>query len=116
MLESKRSFLANLDEKLQCPIDEDADYENTYWCNRDLIPIPPSRRTWTWQGYAGYWIITGVNTTAWKASSSLLSLGLGVSQAMGVIVGASLICGLLAVFAGWMGGHHYLGFTVLSRA
>lgn len=45
--------------KLECPVDEDANYENTYWCNRDLIPIPEDRRTWTWQGFAGYWIITG---------------------------------------------------------
>ena len=66
--------------KLECPVDENANYENTYvcssmishdttknsklihsqqWCNRDLIPIPENRRTWTWQGYAGYWIITG---------------------------------------------------------
>ena len=34
---------------------------------------------------------------------------------MGVIVGASLIAGLLAVVAGWMGSHHYIGFTILSR-
>ena len=42
-------------------------------------------------------------------------LGLTVGQAMGVIVGASILAGLLAVIAGWMGSHHYVGFTVLSR-
>lgn len=62
--------------KLECPVDDNANYENNYvyndpdygahrdtnykkWCNRDLIPIPDDRRTWTYQGYAGYWIITG---------------------------------------------------------
>lgn len=40
-------------------MDENANYTNTLWCNRDLIPIPSERRTWTWQGYAGYWIIAG---------------------------------------------------------
>lgn len=35
---------------------------------------------------------------------------------MGVVLGASLLAGLLAVVAGWMGSHHYLGFTILSRA
>jgi len=34
---------------------------------------------------------------------------------MGVIVGASLLAGLPAVVAGWMGSHHYIGFTILSR-
>ena len=57
----------------------------------------------------------GANTTAWTAGSSLLALGLSVPQAIGVIVGSSLICGLLAIGAGWMGSHQHLGFTVLSR-
>lgn len=35
------------------PIDEDSYYENTTWCNRDLIPIPPERRTWDVWGYFG---------------------------------------------------------------
>ncbi|KAK2745597.1 hypothetical protein FQN55_006087 [Onygenales sp. PD_40] len=37
------------------PIDENATYKNTTWCNRDLIPIPPERRTWGVWGYFGYW-------------------------------------------------------------
>lgn len=102
--------------RLECPVDDDANYENTYWCNRDLIPIPEDRRTWTWQGFAGYWIITGANNSAWTAGSTMLSLGLSVSQAMGVIVGSSLIISMIAVVAGWMGSHDYLGFTVMSRA
>jgi len=103
-------------KNLECPVDENAEYQNTFWCNRDLIPIPYDRRTWTWQGFAGYWIITGINTTAWTSGSSLLALGLSVGQAMGVIVGVALITGMLAVAAGWMGSHKYIGFTVLSRS
>jgi NCS1 family nucleobase:cation symporter-1 len=100
-----------------------------------LIPIPEDRRTWTWQGFAGYWIITGMrlrnvcvlklklsgcgtgaNNSAWTAGSTLLALGLSVGQAMGVIVGGSFIISIIAVVAGWMGSHDYLGFTVMSRA
>jgi hypothetical protein len=44
--------------------------ERMQWCNRDLIPIPEDRRTWTWQGFAGYWIITGVSSSSdWKYPS-----------------------------------------------
>jgi nucleobase:cation symporter-1, NCS1 family len=71
------------------------------WCNRDLIPIPKERRTWTWQGFAGYWVIAGINTTAWTAGSSLLALGLSVPQAIGVMVGVALISAIIAVLAGW---------------
>jgi NCS1 family nucleobase:cation symporter-1 len=113
--ENTKARLRYWAKRLECPVDEERDYENTFWCNRDLIPIPVDRRTWTWQGFCGYWIVNGINTTAWTAGSSLLSLGLSVRQAMGVVVGASLISSIIAVITGWMGSHHYLGFTVLSR-
>ncbi|KAK8209476.1 NCS1 family nucleobase:cation symporter-1 [Phyllosticta capitalensis] len=103
-------------KRLECPVDENSSYRNTYWCNRDLIPMPEDRRTWTWQGYAGYWTIAGINTTAWTAGSTLLSLGLSVPQSIGVMVGVALISALIAVVAGWPGSHLYLGFTVLQRA
>jgi nucleobase:cation symporter-1, NCS1 family len=98
-----------------------------------LIPIPRDRRTWTWQGFAGYWVIggqlhrsdsnrsrfslvsPGINTTSWTIGSSLLALGLSVGQAMGMVVCAAVIIGFLAVGAGWMGSHQHLGFTVVSR-
>lgn len=131
---SNRERAKHWAKRLECPVDENADYKNTFWVNRDLIPIPDERRTWTWQGFAGYWVITGrcsvqnsmaalpsdsfggVNTTAWTIGSSLLALGLSVGQAMGVVVGVSLLTAIIAVSAGWMGSHQYLGFTVLSRA
>ncbi|GIZ47129.1 hypothetical protein CKM354_001022900 [Cercospora kikuchii] len=111
-----KSKLAHWAHRLECPVDPDANYHNTFWCNRDLIPIPSSRRTWTWQGYAGYWVIAGINTTAWTSGSSLLALGLSVPQAMGVMVGVALISAIIAVLAGWPGSHEYLGFTVVCRA
>ncbi|KAK7946774.1 uncharacterized protein PG986_011095 [Apiospora aurea] len=111
-----QSRMSRWAKKLECPVDKDANYKNTFWCNRDLIPIPEDRRTWTWQGFAGYWVICGINTSAWTAGASLLSLGLSATQAIGCVVGVALIAALVAVLAGWPGSHLYLGFTVLSRA
>ena len=34
---------------------------------------------------------------------------------MGTVIGASIFIALLAVGAGWMGSHQYIGFTVTSR-
>ncbi|KAK8201301.1 permease for cytosine/purines, uracil, thiamine, allantoin-domain-containing protein [Phyllosticta paracitricarpa] len=76
--------------------------------------MPEDRRTWTWQGYAGYWTIAGINTTAWTAGSTLLSLGLSVSQSIGVMVGVGILSALLAVLAaswGMRGGF----WPVLNR-
>lgn len=61
-------------------------------------------------------IAYSINTTAWTAGSTLLSLGLSAPQAIGCMVGVALISALVAVLAGWPGSHLYLGFTVLSRA
>lgn len=38
---------------LPSPKDENAYYENTTWCNRDLIPIPADRRTFGVLSYFG---------------------------------------------------------------
>ncbi|KAL1871969.1 hypothetical protein Daus18300_004606 [Diaporthe australafricana] len=58
MTAEAKSRAAYWAKRLECPVDEDANYRNTFWCNRDLIPIPEDRRTWTWQGFAGYWVIS----------------------------------------------------------
>lgn len=69
---SRASYWA---KRLECPVDEDANYRNTFWCNRDLIPIPEDRRTWTWQGFAGYWVICGCVNQSLQTQNSLSLCG-----------------------------------------
>ncbi|KAJ5755857.1 hypothetical protein N7533_005400 [Penicillium manginii] len=122
-------------QKLQCPKDEDAQYENTTWCNRDLIPTPPDRRTygvWSYFGanlcpsallkdqlndlfFLGYWTVSGSCISAWSTGSTLLAFGLSPQQAIAVVVVGGILAGLLAVACGWMGENHHIGFTVSSR-
>lgn len=33
--------------------DETRQEETTAWCNRDLVPLPPARRTWGWFNFFG---------------------------------------------------------------
>ncbi|KAL4978851.1 permease for cytosine/purines, uracil, thiamine, allantoin-domain-containing protein [Aspergillus desertorum] len=115
-------FLPMLARTLVClltlivsPVDEDADYANTTWCNRDLIPIPPERRTYGVWSYFGYWTVSGACVSAWSTGSTLLAFGLSPQQAIGVIILGSFLTGLLSVFCGWMGEVHHIGFTVSSR-
>ncbi|KAI0916920.1 hypothetical protein AcW1_007757 [Taiwanofungus camphoratus] len=102
-------------KKLEVPVDEDADYENTTWCNRDLIPIPPERRTYGVLSYAGYWTMAGSCISAWSTGSTLLAYGLNAQQAIGTIIVGSFLIGILSVVCGWMGEVHHIGFTVASR-
>ncbi|OAT01637.1 NCS1 allantoate transporter [Blastomyces dermatitidis ER-3] len=97
------------------PIDENAHYENGTWCNRDLIPIPPERRTWGVWGYFGYWTVSGSCIFAWTIGSTLLAFGLSPQQAIACVVVGGILTGLLAVACGWMGERQQIGFTVASR-
>ncbi|KAJ4859483.1 hypothetical protein T069G_04471 [Trichoderma breve] len=106
---------AAVKHKLECPKDEDANYENTTWCNRDLIPIPPDRRTFHIWSYLGYWTVSGSNLSAWSLGSTLLAFGLSAAEAIGVLILGGFLTGCLAVVAGWPGAKHNIGFTVSSR-
>ncbi|KAM0746960.1 hypothetical protein T439DRAFT_329233 [Meredithblackwellia eburnea MCA 4105] len=102
-------------KKIECPIDEGADYTNDTWTNRDLIPIPPERRTYKVWSFFIYWMISGACISAYSTGSSLLAYGLTAQQAMACVVVGGIITGLLSVASGWMGENHHIGFTVASR-
>ncbi|EHY61019.1 Transporter aclS [Exophiala dermatitidis] len=104
-----------LKQRLQVPKDENSYYENTTWCNRDLIPMPRERRTWGIWGYFGYWTVSGSCISAWSTGSTLLAFGLSPQEAIGVVILGGFLTGLLAVACGWMGETHHIGFTVSSR-
>ncbi|KAK7227519.1 hypothetical protein V2G26_015522 [Clonostachys chloroleuca] len=106
---------ATAKRKLECPTDEDANYRNTQWCNRDLIPIPKDRQTYGQWSYVGYWTVSGSCVSAWSTGSTLLEFGLSPQQAIGVVIVGAVITGIIAVACGWMGAHHHIGFTVSSR-
>ncbi|KAL4931643.1 permease for cytosine/purines, uracil, thiamine, allantoin-domain-containing protein [Aspergillus undulatus] len=63
----------------------------------------------------GYWTVSGSCVSAWSTGSTLLSFGLSPQQAIGVVILGGFLSGLLAVFCGWMGEVHHIGFTVSSR-
>ena len=78
-----RQRLQRLSDKCEVPVDENLDGERpTAWNNRDLAPLPPSRRTWTVKGFLGFWAVIQLNTVGWQTGSSLISLGLSVWEAM----------------------------------
>ncbi|KAH8913120.1 NCS1 family nucleobase:cation symporter-1 [Coniochaeta sp. PMI_546] len=103
-------------KRLEVPKDENSNYENTTWCNRDLIPIPPDRRTYGIWSYFGYWTVSGSCISAWSTGSTLLSYGLSPQQAIGTVAIGGILTGFLAVACGWLGEVHHIGFTVSSRS
>ncbi|KIM78524.1 hypothetical protein PILCRDRAFT_824427 [Piloderma croceum F 1598] len=113
--DTTQSKWSSIVKRLECPVDVNATYHNDRWTNRDLIPIPPERRTYKIWSYFIYWCISGSNISAYTAGSTLLAYGLNAQQAMACVVIGSLIAGMLSVACGWMGEIHHIGYTVSSR-
>lgn len=42
------------------------------WSNRDLIPLPPVRRTWGWFNFFGFWSIASLNLANWQTPNTYL--------------------------------------------
>ncbi|KAM5530588.1 hypothetical protein V8D89_015747 [Ganoderma adspersum] len=87
----------------------------TAWINHDIIPLPPSRRTWGAWSFVGFWLLTGFNISGWTTASSLLGLGLNVWQAMVSVIVGQLIVGLAVVANGFVGAEWHVGFPVYNR-
>jgi NCS1 family nucleobase:cation symporter-1 len=65
--------LASLGHRIRLKGD-DAKHEQTdAWSNRDLIPLPPNRRTWGSFNFFGFWAIASLNVANWQTPSTYLS-------------------------------------------
>ncbi|KAK7445174.1 hypothetical protein VKT23_009605 [Stygiomarasmius scandens] len=106
---------SNLLKKLEVPHEKDAVYELTPWINRDIVPLPPSRRTWGSWSFVGFWLVTGINISGWTGASALLALGLNVWQSMLAVIIGYIIVGFAVALNGLPGGEWHIGFPVISR-
>jgi len=72
--------LRQLKEKVQLKGDEDEHEQVDSWSNRDLIPLPPSRRTWGWFHFFGYWTLNSLNVSNWQTPNTFLCKLCGVPR------------------------------------
>lgn len=53
---------------------DEAQHEQTdAWSNRDLILLPPTRRTWGTFSYFGFWTLSSLNIATWQTPNTFLS-------------------------------------------
>ncbi|KUJ17170.1 uracil permease [Mollisia scopiformis] len=107
--------LRKFGEKLQVKGDEAQHEKTDSWSNRDLIPLPPSRRTWAAFHYFGYWAISSLNVSNWQTPNTYLTLGLSVGQSMAVIVISRALIALFSTLVAWCGLKWHIGFTIQNR-
>lgn len=58
---------------LKLQSDEERHEHVNTWSNRDLIPLPPSRRTWGFTSYFGFWTLASLNISNWQSPNTFLS-------------------------------------------
>ncbi|OAA54613.1 Permease, cytosine/purines, uracil, thiamine, allantoin [Niveomyces insectorum RCEF 264] len=85
------------------------------WQNRDLVPLPPSRRRWTDFDFVGLWSTVFLTIYGWQATSALLSYGLSVWQAVVCTIIARVLQYFIVLTLGWVGGVWHISYTVQSR-
>jgi NCS1 family nucleobase:cation symporter-1 len=68
----RNSFLS-LQKRVQLKGDNAKHEQTDAWSNRDLIPLPPNRRTWGSFNFFGFWAIASLNLANWQTPSTYLS-------------------------------------------
>ncbi|KAI1107570.1 uracil permease [Jackrogersella minutella] len=115
MVDGLRSRFESVKEKVRLHGDAAQHEQTDKWSNRDLIPLPPKRRTWGWFHYFGFWTLSSLNITNWQTPSSFLTQGLSVPQAMLIIVVGRLLISAFATLIAWCGIRWHIGFTIQNR-
>ncbi|KAF3182294.1 thiamine transporter thi7 [Orbilia oligospora] len=96
--------------------DDRSGVKTNWWINPDIIPLPPSRRTWGRTEFLGFWSIPHLCISSWTTGSVLVSLGLSTWETVAVLLVGQGLVAYLAICNGWIGGKWHIGFTVAQRA
>ena len=65
--------LKRLHHHIRLKGDDEKHEQTDRWSNRDLIPLPPERRTWKSFNFYGFWAIASLNVANWQTPSTYLS-------------------------------------------
>ena len=71
---SLRKRLSSIDHSIRLKGNDALHEQTDAWSNRDLIPLPPWRRTWGWFNFFGFWAIGSLNLANWQTPSTYLSM------------------------------------------
>jgi NCS1 family nucleobase:cation symporter-1 len=84
--------------------------------NRDLAPIPSSRRSWGTYNYASLWVAMSVCIPTYMLASGLIAGGMNWIQAVGTILLGNLIVLIPMLLNAHAGAEYGIPFPVFVRA
>ncbi|CUM66670.1 uncharacterized protein PRCAT00004346001 [Priceomyces carsonii] len=83
--------------------------------NPDLEPMLPSRRTWGFWSFFGYWAVPNITIWTWSTGSAMLALGLNIQHTMGALTIGNIIIIVYTCLNSTMGAKYHIGYTVCQR-
>ena len=92
-----------------------AAYDSTLY-NKDLAPIPLSKRTWGMYNYASLWVAMSVCIPTYMLASGLIAGGMSWWQAVGTILLGNLIVLVPMLLNAHAGARYGIPFPVFVRA
>ncbi|MEU3840544.1 NCS1 family nucleobase:cation symporter-1 [Streptomyces sp. NPDC028635] len=94
----------------------DAEPPGGRYANRDLLPVPAARRTWTTYNFCALWVGMAHNTASWTLASGLIAVGMDWKQAVFTIALANVIVLVPMLLTGHAGPKYGIPFPVFARA
>ncbi|CDO93426.1 unnamed protein product [Kluyveromyces dobzhanskii CBS 2104] len=94
--------------------------------NKDLVPMPVSRRKWGIYGFTSYWTLLCLCMSTWSGGSLLLLydvgtdggltlLGMNGRQTIGCIVLANFFVSVVTIVNSVYGSEYHIGYSVFQR-
>jgi len=84
--------------------------------NRDLAPVPISKRTWNTYNYAALWVGMAHCIPTYLLASGFIALGMAWWQAIGLVAIGNLIVLVPMLLNSHAGTRYGIPFPVLARA
>ena len=84
--------------------------------NKDLAPVPITKRTWTTYNYLALWVGMSINIPSWLLASGLVALGMAWYQAILTIALANVIVLIPMLLISHAGTKYGIPYPVFARA
>jgi nucleobase:cation symporter-1, NCS1 family len=73
------------------------------WSNKDLDPVPISKKKWEWYHVGGFWVAEGFSVATMQNPSSAVALGLNPGLAIAACLVGNLLVTIPCCLSGYIG-------------
>lgn len=104
-----------MDSSKSTDVQMKADYDAGLW-NKDLAPVPDSKRTWNIQAFASLWVAMVACVPTYLLAGGLIAAGMNWLQAVMTVFLGNIIILAPMILIGHMGAKYGVPFPVLLRS